>query len=669
MASSHTSRPRRWQSRYRAYTPGPDPLAPPPDVAKAVRAIADDVMAGYSAQQAMREYLRRGGEGVAGYDDLMRRLAQRRQAMLERHNLGQTLTDVKQLLDQAVLAERGQLARDVEMDELDRSMREMTLENLPDSPAAAVSELASYDWASHEAREKFDQIKDLLGREMLEQRFQGMKAGLENATDEDRAAVAEMLRDLNVLLGKHRAGMDTQADFDEFMAKHGDQFPENPQTIDELVELLAERSAAAQRLLNSMTDEQRRELMELAAQAFGSEELMNLIGELDANLRGIRPDLDWTGSEEFSGGDGLGLGEASRAMQDLGRMDQLADVLSGARPQDIDIDDVADLLGEDAATNAQMLKDLERALRDSGLLQTGESGTLQLSPRAMRILGKALLDDAAEQLTSREGQRDARLAGMTGEATGGTRPWQFGDTQPWDTTRTITNAIQRTAAAAVDGVGGDHTASGARLANGLRIEVGDIEVVETEARTRNAVALLVDTSFSMAMEGRWTPMKQTALALHHLISTRFRGDELTLIGFGLYAQTLSIEELTALAPIQEKGTNLQHALLLAERFFTRHPGLDPTLLIVTDGEPTSMLTDWGEAYFNWPTDRLTLARTVDALDSVTKRGARTTFFRLGDDPGLVALINALANRSGANVVAPDLSELGGAVVGEYLSGW
>ena len=82
-----------------------------------------------------------------------------------------------------------------------------------------------------------------------------------------------------------------------------------------------------------------------------------------------------------------------------------------------------------------------------------------------------------------------------------------------------------------------------------------------------------------------------------------------------------------------------------------------------------MLTDWGEAYFNWPTDRLTLARTVDALDSVTKRGARTTFFRLGDDPGLVALINALANRSGANVVAPDLSELGGAVVGEYLSGW
>ena len=150
-----------------------------------------------------------------------------------------------------------------------------------------------YDWASNEAREKYDQIRDLVGRELLDQRFEGMKGMLENATDEDRAAVAEMLRDLNVLLGKHRAGMATEQDFTEFMAKHGDQFPEQPRNIDELVELLAQRSAAAQRLLNSMTPEQRQELMALSAQAFGSEELMNLMGELDANLRGIRPDLDW----------------------------------------------------------------------------------------------------------------------------------------------------------------------------------------------------------------------------------------------------------------------------------------------------------------------------------------------------------------------------------------
>lgn len=630
------------QRRYRKYTPGPDPLAPPPDLAKAVRAIADDVMFGYSAEHAMREYLRR-----EGYDDFLRQIAERRQELLQKTNLGGTLQEAKKLLDDAVLAERGQLARDVEMDDLDRTMREMTLDNLPTSPAAAVTELASYDWASSEAREKYRQIQDLIGRELLDQRFAGMKEALEGATDEDRAAIAEMLRDLNVLLGKHRAGMATDEDFRDFMAKHGQQFPENPRNIDELVELLAQRSAAAQRLLNSMTPEQRAELMQLAAQAFGSEELMNLVGELDANLRGIRPDLDWTGSETIDGDGDMGLGDATRAMRDLGRLDQLADAMSAARPE-IDLDEVADLLGKDAATNAKMLRDLEKALKNSGLLNKGESGTLQLSPKAMRMLGKELLGDAA---TSLRGQRDSRDTGHTGEPTGATRPYQFGDTQPWDTTRTLTNALVRTGGASIS------------------ISPEDIEVVETEARTRNAVALLVDTSFSMAMEGRWAPMKQTALALHHLITTQYRGDELTLIGFGRYAQTMTIEELTALPPIQEQGTNLHHALLLADQFFSRHANMDRTLLIVTDGEPTSMLTDWGETHFSWPTDRITLAKTVQALDQVTKRGAHTTFFRLADDPGLVALLNAMADRTGARVVAPDLGQLGGAVVGEYLRGW
>lgn len=631
---------------YRKYTPGPDPLAPPPDLTKAVRAIADEVMAGYSAEQALREYLRR-----EGYDELMARISERRQAMLQKSNLGGTLQEVQKLLDDAVLAERGQLARDVDMDDLDRSMREMTLDNLPASPAAAVTELGEYDWASREAREKYQQIKDLIGRELLDQRFHGMKQALEGATDEDRAAIAEMLRDLNVLLGKHRAGMATEEDFQRFMAKHGEQFPENPQTIEELVELLAQRSSAAQRLLNSMTPEQRAELMQLAAQAFGSEELMNLVGELDANLRGIRPDLDWHGSESFEGDDAMSLSDATRAMRDLGRLDELARTLDSARPSDIDLDEVADLLGKDAATSAKTLRDLEKALRDS-MLNGGEQGTLQLSPRAMRLLGKALLDDVSTHLTN-PGQRDSRLTGQLGEPTGATRPWEFGDTAPWDTTRTVMNAIQRC------GVG---EAS-------ISIELGDVEVVETEARTRNAVALLVDTSFSMAMEGRWTPMKQTALALHHLISTQFRGDELTLIGFGRYAQTLSIEELTALPPVPEQGTNLHHALLLADQFFSRHANMERTLLVVTDGEPTSFLTDWGDVHFNWPTDRITLAKTVQALDQVTKRGARTTFFRLAEHPGLIALLNALADRSGAHVVAPDLGDLGGAVVGEYLSGW
>ena len=88
---------------------------------------------------------------------------------------------------------------------------------------------------------------------MLDQRFAGMKQALENATDEDRAAINEMLQDLNQLLDAHRRGEDTDQQFRDFMDKHGDFFPENPQDIDELLDALAQRAAAAQRMRNSMT--------------------------------------------------------------------------------------------------------------------------------------------------------------------------------------------------------------------------------------------------------------------------------------------------------------------------------------------------------------------------------------------------------------------------------
>src|SRR5699024_7651992 len=219
--------------------------------------------------------------------------------LLNRHRLDGTLQQVRQLLDDAGLEERKQLARDIRMDDTDRNFREMQLLNLPDSPAAAVTERSGYDWQSSTAQEKFDQIKDLLGCKHLEQWVSGMKRANENATDEDRAEIYEMLNEINGLLDKHASGEDTQQDLGDFMDRHGDQFPENPQNIDELIDTLAERSAAAQRMLASMSPEQRQELMELSNQAFGSPELTDQLSRLDANLQGLRPDADWTGAEQF----------------------------------------------------------------------------------------------------------------------------------------------------------------------------------------------------------------------------------------------------------------------------------------------------------------------------------------------------------------------------------
>ncbi len=232
MSSSHRH---GHSSRYSAYTGGPDPLAPPVDLREALEQIGQDVMEGSSPRRALSELMRRGTQNMRGADKLAAEANRRRRELLQRNNLDGTLQEVKKLLDEAVLAERKELARALDDD---ARFNEMRIESLPPSPAKAVQELSDYDWRSAEAREKYEQIKDLLGREMLDQRFAGMKQALENATDEDRQRVNEMLDDLNDLLDKHSRGEDTQQDFDDFMAKHGEFFPENPQNVDELTGLV-----------------------------------------------------------------------------------------------------------------------------------------------------------------------------------------------------------------------------------------------------------------------------------------------------------------------------------------------------------------------------------------------------------------------------------------------
>ncbi|MGW0159379.1 VWA domain-containing protein [Mycobacterium sp. NPDC003323] len=644
-------------SRYSSYTGGPDPLAPPVDLREALDQIGEDVMSGASPRRALQELMRRGTASMPGADRLAAEANRRRRELLQRNNLDGTLAEVKKLLDEAVLAERKELARALDDD---ARFGEMQMEALSPSPAKAVQELAEYDWRSPEARQKYDQIKDLLGREMLDQRFAGMKEALQNATDEDRQAINKMLDDLNDLLEKHARGEDTSEDFEKFMAEHGQHFPENPRNVDELMDSLAKRAAAAQRFRNSLSESQRAELDALAQQAFGSPSLMSALNRLDANLQAARPGEDWTGSEEFSGNDQLGMGQGTQALADIAELEQLAEQLSqsyaGASMEDVDLDMLARQLGDEAAVNARTLADLERALTEQGFLDRGSDGQFRLSPKAMRQLGQTALRDVAQQLSGRHGERETRRAGAAGELTGATRPWEFGDTEPWNVTRTITNAVLRQA--------GTGTIDGP-----VRIGVEDVEISETETRTQAAVALLVDTSFSMVMENRWLPMKRTALALNHLVSTRFRSDALQIIAFGRHARTVSAAELTALEGVRDQGTNLHHALALAGRHLRRHPNAQPVVLVVTDGEPTAHLEDFGdgaEPFFYYPPHPRTIGLTVKGFDDLAALGAQLTIFRLGSDPGLARFIDQVARRVGGRVVVPDLDGLGAAVVGDYL---
>ncbi|KKK04479.1 VWA domain-containing protein [Micromonospora sp. HK10] len=637
--------------RYGQWRGGPDPLAPPYDVRAAVDAVGAEVLAGGSLREALRDLLRRGPQGRGGLDDLAARARRLRRDALRRGDLDGAVTRARALLDQALAAERDELrGRDGD----DARFAEAVLDNLPRSTARAVEELSGYDWASDEARQTYQRILDGLRGEVLEQRFAGLRDAARAAADPAaQRQLAEMMRDLNDLLARHARAEDTTDAFAEFMRRHGEFFPERPRDVDELVDVLARRAAAGERLMRSLSDRQREELAGLMRQSLG-DQLAGELSQLDGHLRALRPDLNWQRGERVRGDQPLGYGEATGALGEIAELDELLDALDqehpGATLDDVDVDAVARTLGRDAADDVRRLRELEQELRRQGWV-TRDADGLTLSPKALRRLaGTALRRVFADLTAGPRGQHDLRSAGAAGEVSGASRPWEFGDEQPLDVVRTLTRAVRR---------------AGPTVPVQLAVE--DFEVVETERRASAAVALCVDLSYSMISQGRWGPMKQTALALSHLVATRFPQDALQIIGFGRQALPLTQQELAAVEPDLEQGTNLQHALRLAARHLRRHPGAEPVVLVVTDGEPTAHLDpDDGEAYFHWPPLPETIEATVREVDNLTRYGATLNVFMLGDDPGLRRFVDAVARRSKGRMFTPDLDDLGEYVVSDYL---
>ncbi|MEU4676321.1 VWA domain-containing protein [Micromonospora sp. NPDC023737] len=637
--------------RYGQWRGGPDPLAPPYDVREAVDAVGAEVLAGGSLRETLRDLLRRGPNGRRGLDELAARARRMRRQALRRGDLDGAVTRSQALLDQALAAERDELrGRD---DDAAR-FAETVLDNLPRSTARAVQELSGYQWASEEARRSYQQILDGLRDDVLGQRFAGLRDAVRATADpEAQQRLGEMMHDLNDLLARHARSEDTGDAFAEFMRRHGEFFPEQPKDVDELIDALARRAAAGERLMRSLSDRQREELAGLMQQSLG-EQLAGEMSQLDAHLRALRPDLGWGRGERVRGEQPLGYGEATGVLDEIAELDDLLDQLDqehpGATLDDVDVEAVARTLGRDAADDVRRLRELERELRRQGWVTRDAEG-LTLSPKALRRLGGTALRRVFADLTAGpRGQHDLRSAGAAGEVSGASRPWEYGDEQPLDVVRTLTRAVRRAGPSVP-----------------VQLAVEDFEVVETERRASAAVALCVDLSYSMISQGRWGPMKQTALALSHLMATRFPQDALQIIGFGREAMPLTQQELAAVEPDMEQGTNLQHALRLAGRHLRRHPDAEPVVLVVTDGEPTAHLDpDDGEAYFHWPPLPETIEATIREVDRLARYRATLNLFMLGDDPGLRRFVDAVARRSKGRMFTPDPDDLGEYVVSDYL---
>ena len=635
--------------RYSRWDGTQDPLGPDLSAADLLDAMSEDLLSGQAADRALSRLLRQGMRGrFKGMDALRARLRGARRRERERLNLEGPLQEIQQRLDEILETERRTLSFRAEDD---ARLREQFLDSLPPDPAGQLKELKEYRFADPAAQTKFDELMQWLKDQVLGSYFRSMAEGMRNLSPEELQRFKDMLAELNDMV--EARDRDQPYDFDGFMQRYGDFFPNNPRTLDELLEEMARRMAALSRLMASLSDEQRAELEALAREVLADMDLAFQVDRLAGTLAEMFPQMPWDEPALAGGEDAMPMQATVDALERLSDYEDLDRAMradyAGASLEDVDEERLRRTLGEDAVRDVRRLKEIEQALERAGLL-TRAGGRLQVTPKGARKLGERALVRLFEQLKQdREGAHEARQAGGQAEPTGATRPWRFGDSGQIAVQKTVFNALVRE---------GPSTHP--------RLHPDDFELVEAETRTEAATALLLDLSFSMPLRGHWVPAKRMALALHALIEGRYPHDTLYLIGFSDYARRMRPEDLAGTGWERVYGTNMQHAFNLAGRLLADHRRATKQVIMVTDGEPTAHLED-GVAEFNWPPVPETIRRTLSEAMRLARSGVTINVFMLEETPGLTRFMERLARLTNGRVFFTAGEGLGEFVIRDYVA--
>jgi uncharacterized protein with von Willebrand factor type A (vWA) domain len=628
--------------------------------------MADELMYHGDLNAALRRMLQQGfqdrnGDQLMGMREMLERLRQRRQAELENRDLGGIYDEIAEQLQEVVEQERAGIDRRIEearqsgdprRQEIVENLaaeRGLELELLPDDLAGKVQSLQHYDFMDDAARARFEELMDQLRDQLMQSYFNQMSEGMQNITPEQMARMKDMLAELNQMLEQRERG--EEPDFEGFMSRYGDFFPGNPQTLDELLEQMAQSMAAMQQLLNSMTPEQRAQLQQLSESLLEDMDFRWQMDELARNLQQAFPNMNWGQQLDFNGDQPMSMGQMSSVLQTIGELDGLEQMLQNVTQPgqlaEVDIDQARDLLGDDAARSLERLKELAQMLKDAGLIDQRD-GRYELTPKGVRALGqKALGDLFRKMLRDRPGRHELERTGAGHERTYEHKPYEFGDPFHLNVEQTVRNAITRQGAGTP-----------------VRLTPDDFEVERTEVTTRSATVLMLDVSMSMPMRDNFLPAKKVAMALHALITTQFPRDYFGLVSFGRVAREVKPQLLPEMGWDFEWGTNMQHALLLARQQLERQTGTKQ-IIMVTDGEPTAHI-ERGEAIFQYPPSYTTIEQTLKEVQRCTKAGIRINTFMLDESPYLQDFVRRMMemNRGRAFFVSPET--LGDYVLVDFL---
>ena len=633
--------------------------------------LTDDLLYHGDVNAGLRRLLQEGfedrnGDHVQGLREMMERLREARRERLENNSLGGVFDDIARELRELIDDERSSLDRlaqeaaasgDERREALtnnDVAERNMRLEMLPNDLAGQVKDLQNYDFTSESAQNRFDELVDRLREQLMQQTLDQMSSAVQDMTPEDMARLKDMMAELNNMLAQRAAG--EEPDFDSFMERYGDFFPENPSTLDELLEVMAQRMAAMQAMLNSMTPEQRQQLMDLSNQLLEDMDLRWQMDQLSSNLQQLFPDAGWGRSYDFDGVDPLDFPSAMQMMSDLGDLDQLENLLgqamSPASLGEVDLDRARELLGHDTAESMRKMSELSKMLADSGMVDTVD-GRLELTPEGLRRLGRNALDELFSKLGEHlAGEHQIRRTGIGHERTYDTKAYEWGDPFNLHINSTIENAVRR-------------RASQGLMGGRVQLTPDDFEIEQTEQSVRTATVLMLDLSMSMPMRGNFLPAKKVAMALHALISMQFPRDFLGLVSFSRLAHVFPAKDLPSVTWDYDYGTNMQHGLALARQLLAREHGTKQ-IIMITDGEPTAHIDSYGRSIFDYPPTRDCIDATLLEVSRCTREHITINTFMIDADSGLQHFVDRMTelNRGRAFFTTPE--NLGDFVLHDFL---
>jgi uncharacterized protein with von Willebrand factor type A (vWA) domain len=381
--------------------------------------------------------------------------------------------------------------------------------------------------------------------------------------------------------------------------------------------------------------------------------------ELEAELDQIRAleEFHARNRQMLRGGNSLSFDEALDLMREIERLGRMARNLLEGRFDELSLDELRELAGDEAVESILILRDMRRNLEQGGFIRPGEAG-LELTPRAIRRIGELALEDIYGSL-----KRGGPGAHATTHRGGGaitierSKPYVFGEPAHLDAVATVRNALLRDPKHATVP---------------LRIEPGDLEVWDTDQQTDTTTVLLLDMSWSMSWSGRWPAAKRVAIAMDQLIRTRYPRDRFFIVGFYTRARELTIPELPELVwNMEDPFTNLQDGLRVAQRLIDRNPAANKQIIVITDGQPTAYFVG-DELRVEWPsgvggTSPRANKETLGEVNRVTRKGITINTFMLDDSPELMRFVEAMTKINKGRAFYTTPGQIGEYVMVDYLS--